>query len=79
MIFLLKEKKDKLVGQVRVQNLEHRRQQLRQLQQQNKIQQNSFQHILPRSIGCIVRGFKIGVTKWFCQYTDIYKVWQRNY
>ncbi len=32
-----------------------------------------------RTIGSIVRGFKIGVTKWFRQNTDIYTVWQRNY
>ncbi|QKG80619.1 transposase [Tenuifilum thalassicum] len=32
-----------------------------------------------RSIGSIVRGFKIGVTKWFRQDTDVYHVWQRNY
>jgi REP element-mobilizing transposase RayT len=32
-----------------------------------------------QTIGSIVRGFKIGVTKWFRQYTDIYNVWQRNY
>jgi len=27
----------------------------------------------------MVRGFKIGVTKWFRQNTDISVVWQRNY
>ncbi len=32
-----------------------------------------------RSIGSIVRGFKIGITKWFRQNTDIYNIWQRNY
>jgi REP element-mobilizing transposase RayT len=26
---------------------------------------NEFQKIIPHSIGSIVRGFKIGVTKWF--------------
>lgn len=31
------------------------------------------------TIGSIVRGFKIGVTKWFRQQTDIHQVWQRNY
>ncbi|WP_444549978.1 transposase [Candidatus Magnetomonas plexicatena] len=30
-------------------------------------------------IGAIVRGFKIGVTKWFHENTDIRTVWQRNY
>jgi len=38
---------------------------------------------LPRSpsktIGSIVRGFKIGVTKWFRNNTQIETVWQRNY
>jgi len=38
---------------------------------------------LPRSpsktIGSIVRGFKIGVTKWMRQNTNVYDVWQRNY
>jgi len=32
-----------------------------------------------RTIGSIVRGFKIGVTKWFRQHTDVLSVWQRNY
>ena len=27
----------------------------------------------------MVRGFKIGVTKWFRVNTTIYRVWQRNY
>lgn len=39
--------------------------------------------ILPRSpsktIGSIVRGFKIGVTKWMRQNTNVHDVWQRNY
>ena len=41
--------------------------------------QNQFQKIIPRSIGSIVRGFKIGVTKWFRQNTDVHNIWQRNY
>jgi REP element-mobilizing transposase RayT len=41
--------------------------------------QNQFQHIIPRSIGSIVRGYKIGVTKFFRGNTDVYHVWQRNY
>jgi REP element-mobilizing transposase RayT len=40
---------------------------------------NEFQKIIPGSVGSIVRGFKIGVTKWMRQNTDIYDVWQRNY
>ena len=31
------------------------------------------------TIGSIVRGFKIGVTKWFRQQNTIHEVWQRNY
>lgn len=32
-----------------------------------------------QTIGSIIRGFKIGVTKWFRANTDVYVVWQRNY
>ncbi|HDL5699813.1 TPA: hypothetical protein PXE99_001635 [Mannheimia haemolytica] len=32
-----------------------------------------------QTIGSIVRGFKIGVTKWVRQNTDISEIWQRNY
>ena len=32
-----------------------------------------------KTVGSIVRGFKVGVTKWVRGNTDIYKVWQRNY
>lgn len=43
----------------------------------------TLQRSLPRSpsktIGSIVRGFKIGVTKWIRQNTNVYDVWQRNY
>jgi len=42
-------------------------------------QQHEFQKMIPRSIGSIVKGFKIGVTKWFRNNTDIGKIWQRNY
>ena len=31
------------------------------------------------TIGSIVRGFKIGVTKWFRANTDLHSIWQRNY
>ena len=44
-----------------------------------QIRKNRYQHIIPGSIGSIVRGFKIGVTKWFRQNTDIHDVWQRNF
>ena len=32
-----------------------------------------------KTIGSIVRGFKIGVTKWVRQNTNMENVWQRNY
>ena len=32
-----------------------------------------------KTIGSIIRGFKIGVTKWFRKNTDVYNIWQRNY
>jgi len=32
-----------------------------------------------KTIGSIIRGFKIGVTKWFRNNTENYTVWQRNY
>jgi len=41
--------------------------------------EGKFQQIVPKSIGATVRGFKIGVTKWYRQNTDIHTVWQRNY
>lgn len=38
-----------------------------------------LQHGTSRTIGSMVRGFKIGVTRWFRANTDIHTVWQRNY
>jgi len=32
-----------------------------------------------KTVGSIVRGFKIGVTKWMRNNTKVYDVWQRNY
>jgi REP element-mobilizing transposase RayT len=32
-----------------------------------------------KTIGSVVRGFKIGVTKWFRQNNDVKILWQRNY
>jgi putative transposase len=40
---------------------------------------HEFQKIIPHSIGSIVRGFKIGVTKWFRNNKNIVNIWQRNY
>ena len=40
---------------------------------------NKFQHIIPRSLGSIIRGFKIGVTK-YCRNNNCGNVvWQRNF
>jgi putative transposase len=54
---------------VRVQDFEPRR----------EAPKNAYQKIIPRSIGSIVRGYKIGVTKFFRDNTDIHKVWQRDF
>lgn len=62
------------VSPVGVQNIESLR--------ATTITENKFQHIIPRSIGSIIRGFKIGVTKWFryeAGFSPDMKVWQRNY
>jgi REP element-mobilizing transposase RayT len=32
-----------------------------------------------KTIGSVIRGFKIGVTKWMRRHTYIHNVWQRNY
>ena len=32
-----------------------------------------------KTIGSVIRGFKIGVTKWMRQNTEVKNVWQRNY
>jgi len=40
---------------------------------------NEYQKIIPGSIGSIIRGYKIGVVKWFRSNTDIYVPWQRNF
>lgn len=42
-------------------------------------QQNERPRGTTQSIGSIVRGFKIGVSKWFRQNSNIHSVWQRNY
>jgi len=41
--------------------------------------QNKYQHIIPKSVGSIIRAFKIGVTKWVHKNTNMHNVWQRNY
>src|SRR4051812_49067730 len=61
------------VQNVGVQNFEPLR------DQPDQPQQNKFQKIIPRSIGSIIRGYKIGVTKWCRANAGIETVWQRNY
>ncbi len=66
---------------VGIQNFESLHYESPQQQQHKKppSKQNQFQKIIPRSLGSIVRGFKIGVTKW-CQNNDReYFQWQRNF
>jgi REP element-mobilizing transposase RayT len=36
-------------------------------------------HGTSKTLGSIIRGFKIGVTKWIRHNTEIHNVWQRNY
>ncbi len=64
-------------GNVGVQNLEPLQKSLRE--PTHEPPENKFQHIIPNSMGSIVRGFKIGVTKWFRQNTRVHVVWQRNF
>jgi REP element-mobilizing transposase RayT len=40
---------------------------------------HSPQNGTAKTIGSVVRGFKIGVTRWMRANTFIYSVWQRNY
>lgn len=40
---------------------------------------NKYRHIIPSSIGAIIRGCKTGVTKWFRGNLVAYNVWQRDY
>ncbi len=47
-------------------------------QSQNEQQMNKFRSP-SKTIGSIIRGFKIGVTKWFHNNTNVFNVWQRNY
>jgi len=39
-----------------------------------QIRRNEYQKVISNSIGSIIRGFKIGVTKWFWKNTDVYTV-----
>ena len=41
--------------------------------------QHEFQTVIPISVASIVKGFKIGVTKWMRQNTHQNQIWQRNY
>jgi putative transposase len=41
-------------------------------------QRHEFQKVIPRSLSSIVRGYKIGVTKWVRTNTMTHQLWQRN-
>ena len=41
--------------------------------------QNKFGKIIPGSLGSIIRGYKIAVTKWFRTNTEILNVWQKSF
>jgi REP element-mobilizing transposase RayT len=32
-----------------------------------------------KTVGSVIRGFKIGVSQWVHKNTEIFSVWQRNY
>ena len=54
------------------------------LQSPTESPRNEFQKIIPCSVGSIIRGYKIGVTKWFRNNTVgaenfLPVLWQRNY
>jgi len=40
---------------------------------------NKYQHIIPGSVGSIIRGYKIGVTKWWRNNGYVGELWQKNY
>jgi putative transposase len=63
---------------VGVQNIEPERHNHMQRVENFQPLQNKFQKIIPRSLGCIVRGFKIGVTK-LCKQNGLEFAWQRNF
>jgi hypothetical protein len=73
------------VENLRVINLKAENEQLlNSIPIKNSIIQNNFQKCTPRSIGSIIKGFKIGVTKWIRDKNNfepilIESVWQRNY
>lgn len=42
-------------------------------------QENGFQYVISRSLSAIIRGYKIGVTKWCRAITPWIEIWQRNF
>lgn len=73
VINIVENDKNKIAGTKIVGDHNVRAKNISPLPKNNKFQSPS------KTIGSIIRGFKIGVTKWFRQNTDIYTVWQRNY
>jgi len=53
--------------------------------QRNEFKRNEFQKMIPRSISSIVKGYKIGITKWFRKNypqnadNEPVQFWQRDY
>lgn len=43
------------------------------------LQSDQRPHGTSKTIGSIIRGFKIGITKWMRTHTHVHDVWQRNY
>lgn len=43
------------------------------------LQKPKVSHGTSQTVGSIIRGFKIGVTKYCRQNTDVFQVWQANY
>jgi len=66
-------------GPVGVQNFEPLPPHVEPPHNDNRQPVNKYQKIIPRSIGSIIRGYKIGVTKWFRNNTETNTPWQRNY
>ncbi|MCK4981077.1 MAG: hypothetical protein KAS62_11825 [Candidatus Delongbacteria bacterium] len=70
---------DHVHGIIQTVGVQHLEPQKRYVSGKKHHPQNKYQKIIPGSIGVIIRGFKIGVTKWFKNNTDIPKIWQRNF
>ncbi|HYG16595.1 MAG TPA: hypothetical protein VEC12_12640 [Bacteroidia bacterium] len=59
--------------------IHNRAQSIAEAQNIEPLRYNQFQKVIPGSIASIIRGFKIGVTKWARNNMGIETVWQRNF